>query len=221
MTRRTLPLTDELHAYLLANSLREPPVLARLREATAELPDAGMQSAPEQAQFMAFLVELIGARRILEIGTFTGYATLAMALALPEDGRITALDVNDDWTAIGRRHWREAGVAERIDLRLGLASENLDALVAEGQAGSFDLVFIDADKKSYDIYYERALVLVRVGGLILLDNVLWGGRVADVSDHSRQTEILRAINAKIHRDARVSTSLLPIADGLTLARKRG
>jgi predicted O-methyltransferase YrrM len=220
MTRTTLPLTERLQAYLLANSLREHPALAQLREETSGLPGAGMQIAPEQGQFMALLIELTGARRVLEVGCFTGYSALAMALALPPDGRLITLEVNAEPLEIGRRAWRAAGVAERIEVRLGLALESLDALLEEGAAESFDLVFIDADKKSYDAYYERALRLVRPGGLILLDNVLWGGAVADPADQDRQTVALRELNAKLHRDERISLSLLPLGDGLTVVRKR-
>jgi predicted O-methyltransferase YrrM len=220
MSRTTLPLTERLQEYLLANSLREHPALRQLRDETSALPGAGMQIAPEQGQLMALLVELIGARRVLEIGCFTGYSALAMALALPPDGRLITLEVNAEPIEIGRRAWRAAGVAERIEVRLGMALESLDALLEEGAAETFDLVFIDADKKSYDAYYERALRLVRPGGLILLDNVLWGGAVADPADHERQTLALRTLNAKLHRDERVSLSLLPLGDGLTVARKR-
>jgi predicted O-methyltransferase YrrM len=220
MTRTTLPLTERLQAYLLANSLREHPALAQLREETSALPGAGMQIAPEQGQFMALLVELTGARRVLEVGCFTGYSALAMALALPPDGRLMTLEVNPEPIEIGRRAWRAAGVAERIEVRLGLALESLDALLEEGAADSFDLVFIDADKKSYDAYYERALRLVRPGGLILLDNVLWGGAVADPADQDRQTVALRELNAKLHRDERISLALLPLGDGLAVACKR-
>jgi caffeoyl-CoA O-methyltransferase len=220
MTRSTLPLTDRLQAYILAHSLREHPALEALRRETAELPEAGMQVAPEQGQLMALLVELIGARRVLEIGCFTGYSALAMALALPSDGRLITLDVNRDWTEIGRRAWRRAEVEAKIELRLGPALESLGALLEEGMADQFDLAFIDADKKGYDAYYEHALRLVRPGGLILLDNMLWGGAVADPGVSDRQTETLRALTAKLHRDERVTFSLLPIADGLGLARRR-
>ena len=182
MSRTTLPLTDRLYEYLLANSLREHPALAQLRDETSRLPGGGMQIAPEQGQFMALLVELTGARRVLEIGCFTGYSALAMALALPPDGRLITLEVNAEPIEIGRRAWRAAGVADRIEVRLGLALDNLDQLLQEGGAESFDLAFIDADKKSYDAYYERALALVRPGGLILLDNMFWGGAVADPAD---------------------------------------
>jgi len=220
MTRRTLPLDDRLYDYLLATALREHPAQARLRAATARLPEAGMQTAPEQAQLMALLVELCGARRVLEIGCFTGYGTLAMALALPPDGHLVTLDVNPEWVALGQQAWREAGVADRIEVRFGLALASLDQLIAAGAAGSFDLAFIDADKKSYNAYYERSLVLVRAGGLILLDNVLWGGLVADPANADHQTAALRALNTKLRDDARISLALVPIGDGLMLARKR-
>ena len=220
MTRTTLPLTEPLRRYLLANSLREHPALARLRDETARLPGADMQIAPEQGQLMALLVELIGARRVLEIGCFAGYSALAMALALPPDGRLITLEANPEPVEIGRRAWAAAGVQGRIEVRIGLALDSLDALLAEGLAEKFDLAFIDADKKSYDAYYERTLTLVRAGGLILLDNVLWGGAVADPADRDRQTQALRKLNAKLHRDERISLALLPIGDGMTVARKR-
>lgn len=220
MSPRTPALSDRLRDYLLSVGLREHPALADLRRATDALPEGDMRSSAEQMQLLAFLIELMGARRVLEIGCFTGYGTLAMALALPGDGRIVTLDVNDHWAELGSRHWRAAGVAERIELRLGLAQESLDRLLAEGAAASFDLVYVDADKKLYDAYYERALALARPGGVIALDNVLWRGAVADPDDRSRQAASLRALNAKIHADPRVSMIVLPIGDGLTLARRR-
>jgi predicted O-methyltransferase YrrM len=220
VTGTTTGLDPRLQGWIREHSLREGEVLARLRALTAGLPDASMQIAPEQGQLMALLVALTGARRILEIGCFTGYSALWMATALPEGGRLITLDVNREWTEIGRRFWREAGVEERIEVRLGLALDSLDALLAEGAAGSFDLVFIDADKKGYETYYERALALVRPGGLILLDNMLWGGSVADPGNRDHQTEVLRALTDKLRGDGRIDLSLLPIADGLALARKR-
>ena len=211
---------DELYDYLLDVSLREPPIMRRLRDETASLANAHMQIGPEQGQFMAFLVEVIAAQNVLEVGTFTGYSALAMALALPDDGRLVACDVSEEWTAIGRPYWEEAGVAHKIDLRLAPAIETLDALLAEGRALTFDFAFIDADKTGYDAYYERALDLIRPGGLIALDNTLWEGKVVDPSATDEDTEAIRAINAKLVDDERVTLSLVPIGDGLTLARKR-
>lgn len=220
MDRHNIHLTDALYDYLLEVSLREPPLLARLREETKGLPRSVMQISPEQGQFMALLVELVGARRVLEIGTFTGYSALVMALALPPDGRIVACDIDEDTTAIARRYWAEAGVADKIDLRLGPAVDTLDALLADGGADSFDFVFVDADKENYDAYYERGLALLRPGGLKVIDNVLWSGAVADPERQDENTRALRALNAKLRDDHRVSLSLLPVADGITLARKR-
>jgi caffeoyl-CoA O-methyltransferase len=220
MSRQTLTLSDDLYDYLLGVSLREPPLLARLREETAEMPLAVMQISPEQGQFMALLAELIGARRVLEVGTFTGYSALAVALALPADGRIVACDVNEDTTAVARRYWAEAGVADKIELRLGPAVDTLEALLAEGGGETFDFAFIDADKVNYDAYYEGALALLRQGGLMVIDNVLWSGAVADPERQDADTSALRALNAKLHDDQRISLSLLPVSDGITLARKR-
>lgn len=220
MSRRSIEMTDALYTYLLENSLRESDLQRRLREETAGLPGAGMQIAPEQGQFMALLAELIGARHCLEIGTFTGYSALAVALALPPDGRLIACDVNEKTTAVARRYWHEAGVAGKIDLRLAPALETLDALLAEGAAGRFDFAFIDADKTNYDAYYESCLTLLREGGLIAVDNVLWGGAVTNPAPGDSDTKAIRALNAKIASDQRVSCSMLPLGDGLTLARKR-
>jgi caffeoyl-CoA O-methyltransferase len=219
MTNHTLNIDDHLYQYILDVSLREHPVLAELREVTRSQPRAGMQISPEQGQFMAMLIKLIGARQTLEIGVFTGYSALATALALPPDGRIIACDVNAEFTAIGRRHWQKAGVADKIDLRLAPAIDTLDALIAEGRSGSFDFAFIDADKTNYDNYYERCLQLLRVGGLIAIDNVLWDGEVARPAQDA-DTAALQALNIKLHVDERVDLSLLSIADGVTLARKR-
>lgn len=221
MSPRTVALTDPLHAYLLEHSLREAPVLTRLRAATAALGGpASMQIAPEQGQFMALLVELTGASRLLEIGTFTGYSALACALVLPPQGRLVACDLSAEWTGIARRYWQEAGVVDRIDLRLGPALATLDTLLAEGRADGFDQAFIDADKASNDAYYERCLRLVRPGGLILIDNTLRHGAVADPAADDADTRAVRAFNAKLLNDERVSLSLVPIGDGLTLARRR-
>jgi caffeoyl-CoA O-methyltransferase len=220
MSRQTLTLSDALYDYLLSVSLREPQLLSRLREETAALPHAGMQISPEQGQFMALLAELVGARRVLEVGTFTGYSALVVALALPADGRIITCDVDEEMTAIARRYWAEGGVADKIDLRLGPAVDTLDALLADGGADTFDFAFVDADKENYDAYYERALALLRQGGLMVIDNVLWSGAVADPNQKDADTNAIRALNAKLHGDQRVSLSLLPVSDGITLARKR-
>ncbi|MEO7558064.1 MAG: class I SAM-dependent methyltransferase [Gammaproteobacteria bacterium] len=219
MTNKTITLTDDLYDYVLSVSLREPALLKRLREETARDPMARMQIAPEQGQFMALLVQLLGAKKALEIGVFTGYSSLCVALALPADGTLVACDVSEEWTAVARRYWAEAGVAGKIDLRLAPALETLDILLKDGQAGSFDFAFIDADKTGYDAYYERTLQLLRPGGLMALDNMLRGGRVIDAAERGADTQAIRELNTKLHRDKRVSLSLLPIADGLTLALK--
>ena len=221
MSNRSIVLTDSLYEYMNDVSLREPPLLLALREETAELTQRAMQISPEQGQFMALLARLIGARRCLEVGVFTGYSSLATALALPDDGRIVACDVSEEWTAIARRYWKRAGVDHKVDLRLAPASETLDALIAEGHGGTYDFAFLDADKTSYLDYYERALVLLRSGGLMLIDNTLWSGRVADPEVADADTVALRHFNEVLHRDERVDLSLLPMGDGLTLARKRG
>jgi predicted O-methyltransferase YrrM len=220
VTRRTTPLSEALYAYLLDVSLREDDVLRRLREETAGMENANMQIGPDQGQLMALLVDLVGAKNVLEIGTFTGYSALAMALALPEDGRLVACDISEEWTSVGRRYWEEAGVADRIELRLAPAAETLRALLAEGRAGTFDFAFIDADKGGYETYYESTLELLRPGGLVAVDNTLWEGKVADPTVHDADTEAIRAFNRKLEGDERVSLSLVPIGDGLTLARKR-
>jgi predicted O-methyltransferase YrrM len=220
MTKRSIGLSAKLHDYILSVSLREPEILRQLREETAKLPLAVMQVAQDQGQFMQLLVRLTGARSYLEIGTFTGYSTLAVALALPPDGRILACDINPKTTEVAQRYWTAAGVASKIELVLAPALETLDKQLTQGQAGRFDLAFIDADKENYDGYYERALRLVRPGGLIMLDNVLWDGAVADPKKNDADTKALRAVNKKIQADERVDVSMLPLADGLTLARKR-
>jgi len=220
LTRRTNPLSDELYRYLLDVSLRDNDVLRRLREETAGMENANMQIGADQGQLMGLLVELVGAKNVLEIGTFTGYSALCMALALPEDGRLVACDVSEEWTSVGRRYWEEAGIADRIDLRLGPAVDTLEALLAEGGAGTFDFAFIDADKGGYETYYELALKLLRRGGLMAVDNTLWEGKVVDPTVHDADTEAIRAFNLKLKDDERVTLSLVPIGDGLTLARKR-
>ena len=220
MTNRSLNLDDALYQYLLDVSLRESPLLKRLREGTAQLPIARWQIAPEQGQFMALLVHISGARKILEIGTFTGYSALCMAQAMPADGRLICCDLPGEYNAIAERYWHEAGVAERIDLRLAPALESLSALERGGQSESFDLIFIDADKANYRVYLEHALVLVRQGGLIMFDNVLWSGRVLEQSPESADTRAIQALNRGLLRDSRIDFSLLPLGDGLTLCRKR-
>lgn len=219
MSNKTFTLSDDLYAYLFENSVREPDILRRLREETARDSMARMQIAPEQGQFMQLLVRLMGARRYLEVGVFTGYSSLAVALALPANGRIVACDVSDTWTKVARRYWAEAGVAEKIDLRLAPALQTLDGLIAGGEAGSFDFAFIDADKTSYRAYYERALTLIRVGGLIAVDNTLWEGRVADPKARDADTQAIRDFNRHLRDDRRVHLCLVPIGDGLSLALK--
>jgi predicted O-methyltransferase YrrM len=217
---RSLGLSEPLYRYVVDHSGPEHPVLRELREATAGMKHAGMQIGVDQGKLMALLVKLVGARRTLEIGVFTGYSALAVALALPPDGRVVACDVSEEWTAVGRAHWQKAGVADRIDLRLGRATKTLDELLAGGEAGRFDFAFIDADKESYGAYYERCLQLVRAGGLIAIDNTLWSGAVADPAKRDADTDAIRALNDAIHRDERVDAAMLTVGDGLTLARKR-
>lgn len=220
MLKKTIGLDSQLYDYLLSASLREPDVLKQLRQVTANHPSAGMQIAPEQGQFMALLIQMLGATKTLEIGVFTGYSSLSVALALPPTGKIVACDVSEEFTAIARQYWQMAGVADKIDLRLAPALVTLEQLLAAGQAETFDFAFIDADKQNYDSYYERSLQLVRPGGLIAIDNVLWSGRVADPQDRDQSTLTIRALNDKLLHDERVSLSLVPIGDGLTLALKR-
>lgn len=219
MGKRSL-IPDEVEDYVFGLVPGNRPLEARLREETARLPRASMQIGPDQAAFMSMLVHIAGVRRALEIGTFTGYSALAVASALPGDGELICCDVSEEWTGIARRYWREAGVDRKIHLRLAPALQTLDALLKEGAAGSFDFAFIDADKTGYDGYYERCLKLIRSGGLILLDNMLREGKVADSSAVDEDTKAIRALNAKIHRDDRVEAVLLTLGDGVTLARKR-
>ena len=220
MSKQTIGLDDRLYNYLLSVSLREPEILRQLRQETNNHPQAIMQISPEQSQFMALLVQLVGAKKTLEVGVFTGYSSLSVALALPPDGKIIACDVSEEYTAIARRYWQKAGVADKIDLRIAPALETLDRLLADGQAETFDFAFIDADKVNYEGYYERSLQLVRPGGLIAIDHVLWGGKVADSQLQNSSTLAIRALNQKLHHDERITLSLVPIADGLTLALKR-
>jgi len=219
MSRTTNALPDSIYQYLCSVSLREPELLAELREVTRTLPRASMQLSPEEGQFISLLVKMTGARKCLEVGVFTGYSSTCIALALPPEGRLIACDVSVEWTAIARRYWEKAGVANKIDLRLGPGIDILDALLADGQAGTFDFAFIDADKGNYGNYYERALKLVRSGGLIGIDNTLWYGKPADPAVNDPDTEAIREVNRRVHADARVTMSLVPIGDGLTLALK--
>jgi caffeoyl-CoA O-methyltransferase len=219
MANKTLSLSDALYTYLVEHSVREPEILQRLRAETAKDSMSMMQIAPEQGQFMQLLVRLMGAKNCLEIGVFTGYSSLAVALALPANGRIVACDVSEKWTAIARKYWIEAGVTAKIDLRIAPALSTLDALIASGEAGSFDFAFIDADKINYLAYYERALTLVRPGGLIVVDNTLWGGQVIDKKSKNEETHAIRQFNDQLRFDSRVHISLLPIGDGVTLALK--
>lgn len=220
MSNKTLPLDDRLYDYLLSVSLREPELLQELRAETALDAMSRMQTAPEQGQFMALLVRLMNARRCLEIGVYTGYSALSVALVLPEDGQLVACEVSEEWAAVARRYWEAAGVARRIDLRLAPALQTLDGLLGAGQAESFDIAFIDADKENYRNYYERSLRLLRRGGLLMIDNTLWSGDVADPQKQDAETRAIRELNTHVHHDRRVDMTLLPVADGLTLARKR-
>jgi predicted O-methyltransferase YrrM len=220
MSDRTITLDDQLYNYLTSVSLREPQILRQLRTHNAEYPQGHMQVSPEQGQFMGLLLKLMGAKRVLEVGVFTGYSSLSMALALPLDGSIVACDISLEATDVARRYWQEAGVISKIDLRIAPALETLDSLIQQGHSNSFDLAFIDADKGNYPNYYERCLQLVRPGGIVAVDNVLWYGRVADPQVTDSRTNIIRQLNQQIHQDDRVEMSLLPIGDGLTLARKK-
>ncbi|HSR55343.1 MAG TPA: class I SAM-dependent methyltransferase [Alphaproteobacteria bacterium] len=219
MSTRTLTLDDDLYRYLIDVSVRETPIQRRLREETAKLEMARMQIAPEQGQFMALLVMLMGARKTLEVGVFTGYSTLCVAAALPDEGQVIACDVSDEWTSVARRYWKEAGLDGKIDLRLAPAAETLDSLIEKGEKGQFDFAFIDADKENYARYYEQCLQLVRPGGLIAVDNTLWSGSVIDSDDQSNETNSIRELNEALRKDSRIRLSLVPIGDGLTLALK--
>lgn len=213
-------LSPELIAYLVEHGVRESDLLARLRDETSSIPEANMQIPPEQGAFLAMLVRLMGARRCLELGTFTGYSSLTVALAMPPDGRLVCCDMSEEWTSVARRYWAEAGVADRVELRLGPALESLDALLDEGAAGTFDFAFVDASKREYPDYHERILRLLRSGGLVVYDNVLWGGAVIDPAETDPDTVGVRRLNDRLATDERVDLAMLPVADGLALARKR-
>ena len=220
MSDHTLNLNESLYAYLINNSLREPALLKQLRCETFKKFSTQMQISPEQGQFMQLLIEILGAKKTLDIGTYTGYSALAVALALPDDGKVIACDISNDWTAMARDFWEKANVSHKIELRLAPAVQTLDSMLKNGEANTVDFAFIDADKQNYINYYEKSLALLRPGGLIAVDNVLWNGRVTDPSIDDKNTVIIRELNAKILADDRVTMSMLPIGDGLTLARKR-
>lgn len=220
MASKTQFIPETIRRYVVEHSVRDTPLLAELREVTAKEPMARMQVSPDQGQLLALLVELLGAKRCLEIGTFTGYSSLCIAQALPPGGRLVCLDRSDEWTVIAKKFWVRAGVAAKVDLVLGEALASLDAMLGAGEAATYDFAFIDADKQSHAHYYERCLRLVRAGGLIAIDNTLWSGAVADESDQEPDTRAIRALNDCVHRDERVSMAMITIGDGLTLARKR-
>ena len=217
---RLLTMTPELNPYRVDHSVRDHPVLAELRAATAPLKHGGMQIGAEQGQFMQFMVRLINAKKCIEVGVFTGYSSLSVALALPSDGTIVACDINEEWTAIAKKHWEKAGVASKVTLKLAPANDTLDKLLAEGGAGKYDFAFIDADKPAYLGYYERLLKLMRPNGLIMVDNTLWSGSVVDPKNQERDTVALREFNTFVHKDVRVGLAMLPLGDGVTLLRKR-
>ena len=220
MSNKSINLTDNLYQYLLDASLREPELLKSLREETAKLPSANMQIAPEQGQFMALLVQLMGAKKTIEVGVYTGYSALAVALALPHDGQILACDISEEYTAVARRYWQHAKISNKIDLHLAPATETLKQCIDEGKESTFDFAFIDADKENYAKYFDLCFELLRPGGLIAIDNVLWNGVVIDQQNQDADTCAIRAFNQQLLSDDRVDISMVPIADGLTLARKR-
>ncbi len=220
MSNKSIGLDNQLYEYLLSVSLRETEILNQLRQETASHPMSMMQISPEQGQFMALLVKLMGAKKCLEVGVFTGYSSLAVALVLPEDGKLVACDVSEEFTDIARRYWFKAGVSNKIDLHIAPALETLDKLIVNGESSSFDFAFIDADKGNYENYYERSLQLIRTGGLIIIDNVLWSGQVIDMEVQDNRTTKIREFNQKLYQDERINLSLVPIADGLTLALKK-
>jgi O-methyltransferase len=220
MSSKTLFMPERAHAYVVAHSVRETAAQRALRAATSRIPGAGMQISPEQGALMQVLVRMLGVKRYLEIGTFTGYSALCVALAMPASGRLVCCDLSDEWTSVARKFWRQARVDSKIELRLAPALETLDSLLRERQAGRYDLAFIDADKQNYLNYFERCMRLVRRGGVIAIDNTLWMGRVADPRRADPDTRAIRAFNRRLHRDKRVDVALVPIGDGLTLACKR-
>jgi len=220
MTKKSLGLTDKDYEYLLSVSLREPEILQRLREETSKQPSANMQIAADQGQFMAFLVKLLNAKKLLEIGVFTGYSSLCLAMAIPEDGTLIACDINPETTSIAKKYWQEAAIAYKIELRLSPALETMDALISNGENDTFDFIFIDADKINYRLYYEQGLKLIRSGGIIAIDNVLWGGKVSDPDINDEDTNAIRDLNKFLSKDDRIELTMLSIADGLTLAKKR-
>jgi predicted O-methyltransferase YrrM len=219
MATRPTPITDALFEYIVRESMTEHQLLVRLREETAAMPEADMQISPEQGQFMALLVKLIGARKTLEVGTFTGYSSTAVALALPDDGRVICCDMSDQWTSVARRYWKEAGVDHKIDLRLGVARDTLETMRRNGERGTFDFAFIDADKESYHIYYEQTLDLLRPGGLMMFDNMLAEGAVVETRGESSYRDAIRSTNTLIKEDPRVTSCLIQVGDGVTLAVK--
>ena len=219
MSIRNFYLDENIYEYILNNSLRDLPILKKLRDETRKMPDGRMQISSDQGQFMGFLVKLTNTKKIIEVGTFTGYSSLVMALALPENGQILSCDISEEYAAVARRFWQEAGVSNKIQLLLGLAEETLVELIQNGEAGTFDMAFIDADKVNYKIYYENCLDLLRPGGLILIDNVLWSGKTANPDETDDDTVAIRELNLFVHKDKCVDLSLLPVGDGLTLALK--
>ena len=220
MSSRNVYIDDKIYDYILNNSLRDMPILEKLREETIKMPDGRMQISSDQGQFMALLVRMLGVKKIVEVGTFTGYSSLVMALALPENGQIVACDISEEYTEVAQRFWQEAGVVDKIDLRLGLAVETLTEILSNGEAGTFDMAFIDADKRNYKVYYEKCLELLRPGGLILIDNVLWYGKPAILEETDTNTTAIRNFNKNIYKDERVEMSMITVGDGLTLALKR-
>ncbi len=220
MSNQTITVTPQIYQYLLNVSLRESEIMTKLREETMQLEQSMMQISPEQGQFMQLMVKAIGAKRTIEVGVFTGYSALAVANALPDDGMVIACDVSEEWTSIGQKYWEQAGVSKKIDLRIAPAAKTMQGLIENGESGKFDFAFIDADKPAYDQYYEQCLILLRPGGLIMLDNTLWSGKVADPNVDDEDTQAIRQLNQKLHGDSRIDLCIIPMSDGITLVRKR-